>query len=240
MNEYYQCIASVWKILAAKNFEKPNWCNEDAVSEKKVEANKRKSESIKTTQNDTEVARNYLKFIDKNLPSMTSLRPNKKKNVISFYKWKLDKYESMNPKKSIRGTKSEFTKNVVYEEVRKYFDLHGKDMRRIFEPYRGKTKELKAPKATDKEAYNRILNERREEYYNIPAENIAAEVDAKIGAYQKKYNILVVLNDNRSGKEVDPEVQFESQKIIRDLWEMGFSYKGVIELLGLKDDFTNS
>ena len=145
----------------------------------------------------------------------------------------------MNPKKSIRGTKSEFTKNVVYEEVRKYFDLHGKDMRRIFEPYRGETKELKALKVTNKEAYNRILNERREKYYNIPAENIAAEVDAKIGAYQKKYNILDVLNAARSDKEVNPEVQFESPKIIRDLWEMGFSYKGVIELLGLKDDFTN-
>jgi DNA-binding transcriptional MerR regulator len=83
------------------------------------------------------------------------------------------------------------------------------------------------------------LNEKRKEYNDIPAENIAAEVDAKIRAYQKKYNILIVLNDNRSGKKVDPELQFESQKIIRDLWEMGFSYEKVIELLGLEDDFAN-
>ena len=69
----------MWKILAAKNFEKPNWCNEDAVSEKKVEANKRKYESIKTAQNDTEVARNYLKFIDKHLPLMRPPRSNKKR-----------------------------------------------------------------------------------------------------------------------------------------------------------------
>ncbi len=61
----------------------------------------------------------------------------------------------------------------------------------------------------------------------------------KIRAYQKKYNILIVLNNNRSGKKVDPVVQFESQKIIRELWEMGFSYEKVIELLGLKDDFAN-
>ena len=61
---YYRDIASVWKILAAKNFEKPNWCDEDEISEKKVETSKRRSESNKTVNNNIEVVRNYLKFID--------------------------------------------------------------------------------------------------------------------------------------------------------------------------------
>jgi hypothetical protein len=76
---YYMEIASVWKILAAKNFEKPNWCDEDKISEKKQRTNQNRSESNKTANNNIEVVRNYLKFIDKNLPTIRKLRPNKKK-----------------------------------------------------------------------------------------------------------------------------------------------------------------
>lgn len=77
-------------------------------------------------------------------------------------------------------------------------------------------------------------------YHAISAKNIADEIDTAVRKYQEKYNILDVLNDNRSGKEVDPEAQSESQKIVRDLWKIGFSYERVIELLGLKDDFEAS
>ena len=75
----YQDIAKTWKILAEKDFEKPDWCNEDALLERKVEANKKRSKSNTTTKNDIEFARNYLKFIDKDLPGMAKSRPNKKR-----------------------------------------------------------------------------------------------------------------------------------------------------------------
>ena len=46
-----------------------------------------------------------------------------------------------------------------------------------------------------------------------------------------------MLNDIRAGNKVNTEAQSESQKIVGDLWEIGFSHKRIIELLGLKDDF---
>lgn len=242
---YYRKIAAVWKVLAAKNFEKPNWCNEDTIpAEQRLETSKRRGESGTITKKAIRNARDYLKSIDEDLPGRggNRLRPDKQQNVISFYKWKLDEYERLNtdPKKSIRGTKSEFTKNAVYEEVQKYFDLNYKDIQRIFDPYRVRTQKLQKLKVTDKEEYNRILNEKRREYQAISAENIASDVNTVVQEYEdKKYNILDVLKDIRSGKEVDPEVRSESQKIVRYLWKIGFSYERIIELLGLKDDFAN-
>ncbi len=227
---YYQYIASVWKVLADKNFEKPNWCNEDAISEQRLETSKRRVESVVIAKSVIRNARNYLKFVDKDLPVQG--RPNKQQNVISFYKWKLDEYENTDPKKSIRGTKSEFKKNAVYEEVRKYFGLNGRDIRRIFEPYRAEIKKLKELKVNDKEEYDRILNEKRREYQAIPAKDIAFDVNTVVGKSKPD-----VLSNIISGNKVDPEVQSESQEIIRNLWEMGFSYERIIELLGLKDDF---
>jgi hypothetical protein len=227
--QHYQDIASVWEILAAKNFERPEWCNGHAISKEKIEANKKRSESNMITKNDIKVVRNYLKFIDKNLPGTNTPRPNKKQNVIFLYKWKLDTYNGYDKdfKELIRGTDSEFKANAVYKEVQNYFDLNCRDIRRIFEPYRGETGNLEE------------LRDNIKEYHNIPAKDITAEVDAKIRKYEEKYNILNVLNAVRTGKEIDPEAQFASQKIVRDLWEMGFSYERVVELLGLKDDFAD-
>ncbi len=185
---YYNIIASVWKILATKNFGKPNWCGD-------IEA------------------RNYLQKMYK--PRKLKILPqtDKKQNVISFYKWKLDECEKTDPKKSIRGTKSEFTENnAIWAEVQKYFGLSDEYIQEILKLY--KTKNLQEP-----------------------ARNIAAEVDDIVSQFREKYNILDMLNDIRAGNKVNTEAQSESQKIVGDLWEMGFSYKRIIELLGLKDDF---
>ena len=81
------------------------------------------------------------------------------------------------------------------------------------------------------------MNEKRREYYAITAKDRADEVNKKIKEYSKKYNILEVLNAARSNNPVEPEARTESQKIVRYLWERGFSYEKIVELLGLKDDF---
>ena len=157
------------------------WCNGG------LERAKQKSKSCAKSWNDIKIAQSYLHLIDTNLCGHGVYRPNKKQSVISFYKWKLDEYERINKNtgKSIREKGSEFGKNVVYNEVEKYFDLkgEGRDMRRIFGPYR-ETKKLKALKVTNKEEYDRILSANRMEYYNIPAKNIAAEVDERIRKYE--------------------------------------------------------
>ena len=161
---YYNSIASVWKILATKNFKRPNWCG--TIAEQRLETSKKKSESGVIAKKAITIARNYLKSIDKDLPGMSTYRPDKQGNVISFYKWKLDEHESLKtgPKKSILGTESEFTKNVVYEEVQKYFDLNYRDIRRVFAPYRGQTEELRKLKVSSKEEYDRVLDKKRREY----------------------------------------------------------------------------
>lgn len=163
-----------------------------------------------------------LKDIDPDLPGRTVPNHQKYRNILAFFKYKFDEYTKKQSPKSLRKKRKEFKSNDIRYYVGEYFGYSTRNMGFLFAQIKGtEVKERIKFKIT------------KEDYEKIVPKDIAKEVDTKLTKY-KEYRKKKKINSYDSMKN-----DSESAKIVHYLWEMGFSYLRIVELLGLEEVYKN-